>query len=320
MSSLEKVQPAEVAPRFADMSPQYAEIMVLGTVFTKSGYFKGVADQAQAVTKILYGRELGMSPIVSMMNIYIVDGKPALSAGLLGAQIKKSGKYDYKIRKFENSGCSLMFLEKKGNVWEELGVSDFTIEDAKIAGLVNKNNWKNYPKAMCFARALSQGQRTYCPDIGMGPMYVPEELGATVDGDGDVTELPKPKTAEVPRTTEDIPLSGPAKSAAVDPHGAVKGGSEPEASTERSTGAEEPQNSSVSDGFIDTGMQANFARAFKAGLPLPLQPNAEALRHEWLGVNGFMHEGKPSSKGIKKSEFAAARDAAVKWASAKATA
>src|ERR1041385_4864707 len=63
------------------------EIMTLGRVFKASGYFKDVRDEAQAVTKILYGRELGFTPIVSIMGIYIIDGKPSLASNLLATLV-----------------------------------------------------------------------------------------------------------------------------------------------------------------------------------------------------------------------------------------
>ena len=44
-----------------------------------------------------------------------------------------------------------------------------------------------FARNMLFARAISNGARWYCPDLFSGnPVYVPEELGAIVDGEGNV--------------------------------------------------------------------------------------------------------------------------------------
>lgn len=201
----------EVPMRMAELSREYSEIMTLGRVLHASGYFKDVKDQAQAVTKILFGRELGFSPIVSMSGIYIIEGKPALSANLLAATIKRSGKYDYRITAWDSERCEIMFREKVNGAWQDVGPSSFTKDDATRAEVWGKNTWKKYPKAMLFARALSQGERAYCPDVSSCALYVPEELGATVNESGEVlTVQDLPKSARpVERTTEDIPLKRP---------------------------------------------------------------------------------------------------------------
>lgn len=217
-TELVKRDETEVGIRMQDLSPEYAEIMVLGKVLQLSGYFKDVRDQAQAVTKILFGRELGLSPIVSMGGIHIIEGKPALSSNLMAALIKRGGKYNYRVKVWTNTECVITFKEKDGAAWEDVGGSSFTIEDAVTAKIQFKTanghatTWAKYPKAMLFARALSQGLRAYCPDVSACPLYVPEELGATVNEDGDVIELPK-SARVVPVTTEEIPIAKP-KSAA----------------------------------------------------------------------------------------------------------
>ena len=44
---------------------------------------------------------------------------------------------------------------------------------------------------MLYARALSNGARWFCPDVLNGsPIYTPEELGANVNEDGEVIDLP----------------------------------------------------------------------------------------------------------------------------------
>ena len=174
------------------------EPMALGDVFVKSGMFKDIKSQAQAVVKILAGRELGLAPLESMTNIYMVNGKVALQAKIIGSLIKKSQKYDYTVNKLDDQECEITFYgyeehsEKVTKV--ELGKSNFTIKDAAKAGIVNKDVWKNYPRNMLFARALSNGARWYTSDVFCG--YTAEELETpkevtsviTIDGKGKVKE------------------------------------------------------------------------------------------------------------------------------------
>jgi hypothetical protein len=151
-----------------------SEPMALGEVFVKSGMFKDIKTQAEAVVKILAGRELGLAPIESMNNIFIVNGKTTVMAGVIASLIKKSGKYDYKIDTLTDTDCILSFFELQEGKFVEIGKSTFTFKDAAKAGLVNKDVWKNYPRNMLFARALSNGSKWYCPNVFAG--YTREEI------------------------------------------------------------------------------------------------------------------------------------------------
>jgi hypothetical protein len=166
--------------------------MRLGEVFAKSGWFKDSTDPAKAVVKIIAGRELGLGPMASMVGINIIEGKPALSANLLATQVKRHPAYDFIPREITDTQARIEFFQNG----ELIGTSEFTMADAERAGIAGKQNFKRYPKAMLFARALSQGVRWYCPDVTAGaPAYVPEELGAEVDGEGEVVALPSPEIA-----------------------------------------------------------------------------------------------------------------------------
>lgn len=155
----------------------------------RSGFFRDAASVSQGVVKVMYGRELGVGPVTSMMGIHIVEGKPALSSNLVGARIKSSEKYDYRVRERTDTLCRLEFFERIGGKMESLGFAEFSIEDARRAKLAEKGVWKSYPKSMLFSRAMTDGARTHCPDVfgGLTP-YTAEELGSdTVDEYGGYT-------------------------------------------------------------------------------------------------------------------------------------
>lgn len=172
------------------------EPMALGEVFAKSGMFPDVKSQAQAVVKILAGKELGLSPFESMASIYVVNGRLALTSKAMSGLIKRSKRYDYVIKKLDEKECTIAILREE----QEIGISTFTMADAAKALLVNKENWKSYPKNMLFARAISNACRFYCPEIISG-YYVTEEL----EDLGEVitpakttvsVEVPKPNAVE----------------------------------------------------------------------------------------------------------------------------
>jgi hypothetical protein len=165
------------------------EIRGLGEIFAKSGMFSDVRDAAQAIVKILAGRELGLPPLMSMTKIYIVKGQVAISATAMAALIKQSGVYDYRIAELTNERCTVIFFERGQEVFR----STFTIEDAKRAGVAGGDSWQKYPRNMLFARALSNGARFVCPHLLAG-VYVPDELTENVS----VHELEAPAVPEAP--------------------------------------------------------------------------------------------------------------------------
>jgi hypothetical protein len=169
-------------------------VLALGRVLADSGYFADAAGAAQAVVRILAGRELGFGPIASMTGIFLVKGRITLSANLMAAAIRRSAKYNYNIKHLDDTRCEIAISRGR----DVIGVSTFTIEDAKRAGLTSGANWRSYPKNMLFARAISNATRWFAPDLlGGEPVYSPDELGAEVD----------PETGEV--LADDRIVTGP---------------------------------------------------------------------------------------------------------------
>jgi hypothetical protein len=150
------------------------EIEKLAKHFVQSGLFGiGQNSFSQSVIKMLAGKELGIAPFTAVKEIYIIEGKLALSAHLIGALIKKTGIYNYKIIEHNNNKCSIDFTKNN----ELLGNSTFTIDDAKTAGLIkDKGAYQKFPKNMLYARALTNGANWFCPEVFRGGVYTPEQL------------------------------------------------------------------------------------------------------------------------------------------------
>ena len=174
------------------------DVMGLGEVLARSGFFSDTRDAAQAVVKVLAGQELGFGPVASMTGINIIKGRVTISANLMAAAIKRSGKYNYRIVEHSDAVCELEFSEDG----KPVGASRFTMDDAKTASL-SGDNWKKYPRNMLFARALSNGAKWYTPDIFGGPIYTPDELGAEVNEDGEVINGTVYDIAPAPHWTQD---------------------------------------------------------------------------------------------------------------------
>jgi hypothetical protein len=166
------------------------QINFIGQTMAKSGMFPDVNDGAKALVKILAGKEIGVTPFQAMTNIHIIQGKATMGANLMAAKVKGSAKYDYRVMDLSSETCAILFKQRDSLAeggWADLGKFTYSLEDAKRAGLVKAgSSWEKYPSNMLFARAISSGVRIYCPDVFNGNLvYVPEELGAQVNEDGE---------------------------------------------------------------------------------------------------------------------------------------
>lgn len=146
-----------------------AEVREWGEVFFQSGMFEDVKSIAAAMVKIKAGEELGFTPFVSMGGIHIIKGKASLGATLQASLLKDSPRYRYETREINTDRCILEFFEKIGTEWRSLGKSEFSMNDAKSAGLLKtgseKGMYEKYGRNMLFSRALTNGMRWYTPDL-----------------------------------------------------------------------------------------------------------------------------------------------------------
>jgi hypothetical protein len=153
------------------------DLKTTATAFSKSGLFPNVKSPEQAFVLILAGQEMGVGPMEAVSGITLIQGKPTMSANLLAALVKRHPRYDYRVADHSDTTCRIEFLQDG----EVSGVSEFTLEDARKAGLGGNQTWKKYTAALLFARALTQGVRWYAPDVTSSAAYTPEELGGDAE-------------------------------------------------------------------------------------------------------------------------------------------
>lgn len=159
------------------------DVLKLSTIVAQSGMFPDIQSQARAAMIIIAGQEIGVPPMASLRGLYVQKGKVEIHAGLLAAMIKSSAKYEYRVVERTDELCRLGWYEEGKHV----GDSQYTIEDAKRAQLIKPDsNWSKSPRAMCFARALTEGQRVYAPDIAIGSAY---SQGEIPNDDGDAGQV-----------------------------------------------------------------------------------------------------------------------------------
>jgi hypothetical protein len=183
--------------------------MTVAQVFKASGMFPDIQSEAAACAKIIIGRGLGLSDYDAMTGLHIIKGKAVLAANLMAASIKRAGKYDYRAT-CSDTECSIVFFGRTmDGKWEEIGTTEFTLEDARRAQL-GGDNWRKWPKAMLFARCISSGYKQHCPDaLGAAPVYV-EAHGETEiveDAPRSRAALPAPEVVEAVTMPQDASVA-----------------------------------------------------------------------------------------------------------------
>ena len=160
-----------------DLIPTEQEIKALQAIAIsahKSSFFK-IANSEGMFCIALMARELGISPMVALTGgIRYILGKVELSPQLMNSLVRQRG-HTMEILESTTEKCVIKGIRKDS---KETYVCEFSIEDAKKAGLIKKDSgWEKYPSDMLFARCLSRLARRLFPDV-IGPSYVQGEIGA----------------------------------------------------------------------------------------------------------------------------------------------
>ena len=167
---------------------EWAIIKDQATMLVKSGLLpRAINTPEKAIAIAIKGRELGIPMMQAFSHIHIIDGKPGSSSELILSLITRNcagSVVDY-IEKTDKR-CEIE-VKRPGRKPARFV---FTIEDARRAELLGKDNWKKYPGPMLVARAVAQAGRNYFADALMGMSHLAEELGAETDQDGQVIDIP----------------------------------------------------------------------------------------------------------------------------------
>ncbi len=168
-----------------------AEMYVRGGL-VPAAVLKSPNPNAVAFTILTTGMELGLAPASAMRTIQVIEGKASLSADLMAGLAMQVG-VAFQYEQNDAQACVIAWTRGSSS-----GRVSFTIEEAKAAGLLSKDNWRRYPAAMLAARARAAAARQAAPDRLAG-IYAPEELGALVSvaASGEVQVVDDPPSEPV---------------------------------------------------------------------------------------------------------------------------
>jgi len=147
---------------FNDMQ-QMAEVAASSKMF-------GFKNTQEALAIMLLCQGENMHPAVAMRDYHVIQGRPALKADAMLARFQQAGG-SVTWKEYGDEKVTGLFTHPQGGSLE----LSWTLRQAKEIGIANKDNWKNYPRAMLRARVISEGIRSVFPGCVVG-VYTPEEV------------------------------------------------------------------------------------------------------------------------------------------------
>jgi hypothetical protein len=141
---------------------------------------------ADVFITIMYGQELGMTPMQSILGIYVVNGRPGLSGQTWLARIRQAGHRMYVpcvtcgrpkgrdhgpnaghnyVADHDEKHCTVTIVRRDS---DDEHTETFTWADAERAKLTKKDVWVSWPKRMLLWRATTNCATVICPEVALG--------------------------------------------------------------------------------------------------------------------------------------------------------
>lgn len=192
-----------VDPRVALEPRDRSEAWALAKVAVESGFF-AVKNPAEALVILMTGRELGLTAMQSLRGIYIVKGRPMVSADAMVACVMADPRCELWQPVESTDQRSVIRTKRRGMAEPVTGT--FTMDDAKAAQLTGSDMYRKYPRVMLRHRCAAELVREVYPDIILGIFCEGEIPGEDPRGFVSLareasSETPAEPARELPATT-----------------------------------------------------------------------------------------------------------------------
>lgn len=168
--------------RLVENADTLEQIKEVGMVIIKSGFcpehFKQSQDAVGAIMCIEAGRKIGLSWMQSLSDIYPVKGRIGIMGTAAKAVIFSSGVLEsweeFTEGEYPNPDYKHITISKRKDL-PKIFRTEFSVYDAQVAGLMQKDIYKKYGKRMIAWRDIGFHASDYYQDILKG-MKTVEEL------------------------------------------------------------------------------------------------------------------------------------------------
>lgn len=211
--------PQEVAPvtvsanvvRLVDAFKESEAAYALAERLTQTSFCPKafVGKPGEAAAAMMAGAEVGLSPLAALRAFDVIEGRAAPQAITIRAVAQSRG-HEMVLMESSDTKCKMKGHRAGSDEWQTVL---WTIDRARMMGLLGKQNWQKQPQAMLIARATSELGRLIASDalLGLGG-YSSEELA---DGDYPTTQVTVVQQAPAPaaRTLAYRPAAQPVQEA-----------------------------------------------------------------------------------------------------------
>lgn len=203
--------PSRIPPNKPALTPDWwvprnlTEALALAeTIASSSVVPKSYAGRpGDVLVAMQMGAEVGLSPMASLQNIAVINGRPSLWGDSMLAVCKGHRDWEWFSEipaSKENSYVAVCTVKRRG---EPECQRTFSIEDAKLAGLWGKTGpWTQYPRRMLSLRARAFALRDSFPDALRGIASAEESMD--IDATFDVRPAPGAVHGSLPEIEKPI--------------------------------------------------------------------------------------------------------------------
>lgn len=169
----------------------FGNISSIAKKFAESRIF-GIKDENEMFAVMMIAHARGIHPALAAQQYDLIEGKLSMNSATMVSLFRHEGG-SIKINERSTTVCDLEFVHPNGDTipvrWTIEQARSIKFYSKKKGGyicLADKDVWKNYPRAMLWNRAVSEGVRAIMPELITG-VYTPDEIE-------DYKDKPPPKT------------------------------------------------------------------------------------------------------------------------------
>lgn len=171
--------PVTIGKRGVEINDTHDAWRFANIAFTSGLAPKGFKNVASVMIAVIMGAELGMTPMASLQNIAVINGRPSLWGDIMLALVRQSGLFDEEV--FEETcddsldgGTGFCTVRRKPD--GKAITRKFSMLDAERAKLLAKDaTWHTYPQRMLMFRPRSWALRDAFGDVLLGLRSAEEE-------------------------------------------------------------------------------------------------------------------------------------------------
>lgn len=138
----------------------------------------------------------GLDLLTTMQGVSFVQGKPIVDATMQRALASANG-IDVRVVEATGERASVKVI-RDGEV---IGEAAYSLDDARQANLLGKDNWKKDPTAMLVARATTRAVRWFAPSVLLG-VFVGDEVDDATDPVQVLTPAAEPEPEPTPEPAD----------------------------------------------------------------------------------------------------------------------